>query len=113
MWTPELSLALALAIPAIGGVAVALLGKYPNLREGATLVSAVLLALNVAYLVEIAPSHPVLELANLAPGLHLVFRLHDTSHPVVGVDYRCPTFDLDGLADFGLFGIHRTVGRGF
>lgn len=75
MWTPELSLALALAIPAIGGVAVALLGKHPNLREGATLVSAVLLALNVAWLVEIAPGHPTLELATLAPGLHLVFRL--------------------------------------
>jgi multicomponent Na+:H+ antiporter subunit D len=75
MWTPELSLALALAIPALGGVAVALLGRHPNLREAATLISAVLLACNVAYLVEAAQGHPTLELATLAPGLHLVFRL--------------------------------------
>jgi len=75
MWTPELSLALALAIPAIGGVFVALLGSRPNLREAATLIAAVLLALNVAYLVEVAQGHPTLNLATLAPGLHLVFKL--------------------------------------
>ncbi|MDF1769377.1 proton-conducting transporter membrane subunit [Maricaulis sp.] len=75
MWTPELSLALALAIPAIGGVFVALLGSRPNLREAATLIAAVLLAFNVAYLVEVAQSQPTLNLATLAPGLHLVFKL--------------------------------------
>ncbi|MFY0637035.1 proton-conducting transporter membrane subunit [Maricaulis maris] len=75
MWTPELSLALALAIPAIGGVFVALLGSRPNLREAATLIAAVLLAFNVAYLVEVAQSEPTLNLATLAPGLHLVFKL--------------------------------------
>ncbi|RKQ95210.1 proton-conducting transporter transmembrane domain-containing protein [Maricaulis maris] len=75
MWTPELSLALALAIPAIGGVFVALLGSRPNLREAATLIAAVLLAFNVAYLVEVAQGHPTLNLATLAPGLHLVFKL--------------------------------------
>lgn len=75
MWSAELSLALALTIPAVGGVFVALLGNKPNLREGATLVSAVLLAINVAYLVEIAPSEPTLVLANIAPGLQLTFKL--------------------------------------
>ncbi|WP_323762566.1 proton-conducting transporter membrane subunit [Maricaulis sp.] len=75
MWTPELSLALALVLPALGGVFVALLGSRPNLREAATLIAAVLLAFNVAYLVEVAQGHPTLNLATLAPGLHLVFKL--------------------------------------
>jgi multicomponent Na+:H+ antiporter subunit D len=75
MWTPEISLALALAIPAFGGVMVALLGSRPNLREAATLVSGVLLAINVAWLVEIAPTHPTLVLASIAPGLELSFTL--------------------------------------
>ena len=75
MWSPEVSLALALAIPSIGGVFVALLGNKPNLREAATLISAVLLAINVAYLVEIAPSNPTLVLADIAPGLQLAFTL--------------------------------------
>ncbi|WP_300555849.1 proton-conducting transporter membrane subunit [Maricaulis sp.] len=75
MWSPEVSLALALAIPSIGGVFVALLGNKPNLREAATLISAVLLAVNVAYLVEIAPSNPTLVLADIAPGLQLSFTL--------------------------------------
>ena len=75
MWSAELSLALALTIPVVGGVFVALLGNNPNLREGATLVSAILLAINVAYLVEIAPTEPTLVLANIAPGLQLAFKL--------------------------------------
>ena len=75
MWTPELSLALALVLPALGGVFVALLGSRPNLREAATLIAAVLLAFNVAYLVEIAQGSPTLHLATLAPGLDLVFKL--------------------------------------
>lgn len=75
MWTPELSLALALGLPALGAVAVGLLGRWPNLREAATLVTAVLLAFNVAYLVEIAHSKPELKLAEIAPGLELAFKL--------------------------------------
>ncbi|MBR9826767.1 MAG: monovalent cation/H+ antiporter subunit D family protein [Alphaproteobacteria bacterium] len=75
MWSPEVSLALTLVIPGLGGVFVALLGNKPNLREAATLVSAVLLALNVAHLIEIAPSTPTLVLANVAPGLELAFTL--------------------------------------
>ena len=56
IWSAELSMGLALAIPAIGGVFVALLGSRPNLREAATLIAAVLLAANVAFLVEAAGS---------------------------------------------------------
>jgi multicomponent Na+:H+ antiporter subunit D len=60
IWTPEIALLAALIIPAIGGVFVGLLGKSPNLREGATLVASVLLALNVAYLVSITGDRPEL-----------------------------------------------------
>jgi multicomponent Na+:H+ antiporter subunit D len=77
MWSAELALALALAIPAIGGVFVSLLGSRPNLREAVTLIASVLLAINVAYLVEIASvvDSPTLILAQIAPGLALAFKL--------------------------------------
>lgn len=74
-WTPELALALALIVPILGGVGVVLLGRWPNWREGATLVSAIVLAVIVAYLVEIAPSHPKVDLIEFAPGLSLSFAL--------------------------------------
>jgi len=75
MYSPEVSLALALAIPAFGGALVALLGSRPNVREAVTLIAGVLLVLNVAHLVEIAQSNPTLTLATLAPGLELTFKL--------------------------------------
>jgi len=75
MYSPEVSLALALAIPAFGGALVALLGSRPNVREAVTLIAGVLLVFNVAHLVEIAHSNPTLTLATLAPGLELTFKL--------------------------------------
>lgn len=74
-WTPELALALALIVPLIGGVAVVVFGNLPNWREAATLLSAVVLAVIVAYLVEVAPSQPSVELIEFAPGLSLTFKL--------------------------------------
>jgi multicomponent Na+:H+ antiporter subunit D len=74
-WTPELALTLALIIPLVGGVGVAALGRYPNWREAITLISAVALAINVAYLVEAAAGRPTLTLAEFAPGLTLTFTL--------------------------------------
>ncbi|WP_019961382.1 proton-conducting transporter transmembrane domain-containing protein [Woodsholea maritima] len=74
-WTPELALGLALALPLAGGVGVVAFGRYPNVREAMTLIAAVLLAINVAYLVEIAPSNPTIELFEFAPGLSLKFKL--------------------------------------
>ena len=59
-WTPEIALIAALVIPLTGGLFVGLLGKYPNLREGATLTAAVLLAVNVAYLVSVTGERPEL-----------------------------------------------------
>ena len=75
-WTPELALALTLIIPLLGGAGVVLLGKSPNLREAATLISAIALAIVVAYLFEVgASSSPTLTLVELAPGLSLTFTL--------------------------------------
>ncbi len=74
-WTPELALALALIIPVLGGVGVVALGRFPNLREAATLVSAVALAIVVAYLVEVSGQRPELTLVEFAPGLTLSFKL--------------------------------------
>ncbi|MDG2045237.1 MAG: proton-conducting transporter membrane subunit [Maricaulis sp.] len=84
MYTPELALALALAIPAIGGVFVALTGSsafermfgaQPNVREAFTLIAGLALVANVAYLFEIAHSNPTLTLAEMVPGLSLTFTL--------------------------------------
>lgn len=74
-WTPEIALVAALVIPLLGGVMVGLLGKWPNLREGATLTAAVLLALNVAYLVSVTGSRPELIYAIGDTGLSFGFRL--------------------------------------
>lgn len=74
-WTPEIALIAALVIPLIGGVFVALLGKYPNLREGATLTAAVLLACNVAYLVSVTGERPELIYAIGETGLSFGFTL--------------------------------------
>ena len=74
-WTPELALALTLIIPSLGGIGVAALGRFPNLREASTLISAVALAVVVAYLVEVSGQRPELTLIEFAPGLTLSFHL--------------------------------------
>jgi multicomponent Na+:H+ antiporter subunit D len=74
-WSPELALLLALIIPLIGGAGVLLLGSRPNLRETATLIAAVALAINVAYLVEAAGARPSITLFEFAPGLAIRFTL--------------------------------------
>ena len=74
-WTPELALALALILPLIGGAGVLLLGAKPNLREAVTLITAIALAIVVAYLVEASAGRPELVLTTLAPGLELKFKL--------------------------------------
>ncbi len=67
-------LALALVIPAVVAVLVALLGRRPNLREAATLIGALLLFVTVgALLVTVSGgARPTLPLAQIAPGLDLV-----------------------------------------
>ena len=74
-WSPETAMILALLIPLAGGVGVVAFGRIPNLREAATLVSAVVLAVVCAYLVEVAPQRPEVTLFEFAPGLSISFRL--------------------------------------
>ncbi|MCW5725283.1 MAG: monovalent cation/H+ antiporter subunit D family protein [Maricaulaceae bacterium] len=75
VWSVELALVAALVIPLLGGAGVVALGRHPNLREAATLTAAVLLAINVAYLVGAAEARPEITLVHIAPGLDLAFRL--------------------------------------
>ena len=73
--TPELALALAIAMPVFGAVMIGLLGRWPNVREAATLITAVLLALDVGYLVSVASEGAELTLLPVVEGLTLSFRL--------------------------------------
>lgn len=76
MSAPDLML-LALVIPLIGTVAIVLFGKIPNLRETATLVTAVSLfavALNLLPVVADG-GRPDLNLIEVLPGLELRFTL--------------------------------------
>ncbi len=72
---PETALLLALAIPLLGAVAIAVSGPYPNLREGVTLAVALLLAGAVYSLLPavLAGARPGLELVEIMPGLPLRF----------------------------------------
>ena len=76
MTGPDLML-LALAIPVIGAGCIALFGKSPNLREAATLTTALALfgvVLNLVPLVA-AGGRPTLFLTEVLPGLELSFTL--------------------------------------
>ena len=75
--TTALSLPLALAAPFIGALLVALAGRWPNLRETATLLTAAILFLLVAGLVPavLAGGRPALSLVEMLPGLAIGFRV--------------------------------------
>ncbi len=71
--TSETLALLTLVIPSIGAVLIALTGRYPNLRETVTLVTAIALALVVYSLLPrvLAGERPVVELVEFLPGLSL------------------------------------------
>ncbi|MDX9996028.1 MAG: monovalent cation/H+ antiporter subunit D family protein, partial [Rhodocyclaceae bacterium] len=71
------ALQLAFLIPLIGAVGIALAGKRPNLREGVTLTTAVLLFATVLQLLDpvLAGEQPELVLFELLPGLSIAFRV--------------------------------------
>ena len=74
--SPDLALGLAVLLPLFGAVAVALLGRRPNLREGAGLLTAVALFSLVASVVLPAVAggeRPRLELLEIFPGVPLAF----------------------------------------
>jgi multicomponent Na+:H+ antiporter subunit D len=79
----EVTPLLAMAIPAAGAVAVALLGRWPNLREAATLTTAALLLAAVLVIAneELARGAaggnfgPLHSLGEMIPGMALEFRV--------------------------------------
>ncbi|BCP52771.1 cation:proton antiporter [Kaistia sp. 32K] len=73
---PQL-LALSLALPALATLAIALLGRWPNAREAATLLGAALLFGVVMMLLPrvLAGARPELHLASVAPGLTLALKV--------------------------------------
>ncbi|MEZ4414590.1 MAG: monovalent cation/H+ antiporter subunit D family protein [Gemmatimonadota bacterium] len=68
---------LTLAIPAIGAVAIGLLGRWPNARETALLLTAAILFSVVVrfYPAVIAGARPAVSLLQVAPGLELRFEV--------------------------------------
>ncbi len=71
------ALALAFVIPLVGAVGIALAGKWPNLREGVTLATAVLLFGTVLQLLDpvLAGARPELTLFEILPGLSIAFKV--------------------------------------
>ena len=78
---------MALVIPAVGALLIALTGARPNLREGVTLVSAALLLLTVASLVPavVAGERPAVTLLELLPGVAIRFQLEPLGMVFAGV----------------------------
>jgi len=71
------ALALAFVIPLLGAVGIALAGKQPNLREGVTLTTAVILFATVLQLLDpvLAGQRPELVLFGFLPGLAIAFKV--------------------------------------
>lgn len=74
---PGCAMVVALAIPTVGAVMIALAGRWPNLREAATLATAVALFATVLTLLPAVESgqRPELLLTTLLPGLSLALKL--------------------------------------
>ena len=75
--TPELAIGLAVALPAVGAVAIVLAGRWPDLREGITLATTALTFGTVATLAPqvSAGARPALSLLEILPGLRIAFEV--------------------------------------
>lgn len=75
--SPELLLNLAILLPSLGAVLIALTGRWPNLREGVTLATALALAYVVFSLIPLvlAGARPTVLWLELLPGLPLALEL--------------------------------------
>jgi len=75
--TPAPAILLSLFIPLAGAVLISLSGRWPNVREGVTLVTATLLFLTVASLVPtvFAGGRPEATLIEMLPGLPIYFQV--------------------------------------
>ena len=73
--SPELTILLAIGVPLLGSAAILLTGKFPNIRETATLVTAVTLFLAVVSLVPVllAGGRPSVTPLEILPGLDITF----------------------------------------
>jgi multicomponent Na+:H+ antiporter subunit D len=71
------ALALAFLIPLLGALGIALAGKWPNLREGITLTTAIVLFGTVLQLLDpvLAGQRPELTLFEILPGLTIAFQV--------------------------------------
>ncbi|MAL79494.1 MAG: cation:proton antiporter [Sneathiella sp.] len=77
MFTPETHLLLSLIIPLVGMIGIALASKAPNVREGVTLVTAVLLCLNVFSILPhvLNGLTPAVTLLEVMPGITLALKV--------------------------------------
>ena len=71
--TPQTLVLMALLVPAVGAVLIALVGRWPNLREGVTLVTSGILLYTVAGILQavLAGARPEVFLVELLPGIPL------------------------------------------
>ena len=77
MVTPEMAIALALAVPLCGAALIGLTGRSPNVREGVTLTTAVALLSCVLGLLPMVSGggRPSLTLLTMLPGLQIAFKV--------------------------------------
>ena len=77
IWTPELALVLSLIIPLLGSGLIVLADKSPNRREFVTLATAVLLFLDILYLLVavVAGARPSFEVLEVIPPLAVAFQI--------------------------------------
>ncbi|MEM1103906.1 MAG: monovalent cation/H+ antiporter subunit D family protein, partial [Pseudomonadota bacterium] len=77
MFAPETAIALTLLLPLAGAVLIGLLGGQPNLREGATLLTAGALFFVVIQLFGMvaAGAAPALTVWDVIPGLPIAFKI--------------------------------------
>ena len=75
--TADQTILAALLVPMAGAALIALLGRAPNLREGVTLITAVLLLVCVVSLLPhvLNGGRPAIALFEVLPGLSIAFRL--------------------------------------
>jgi multicomponent Na+:H+ antiporter subunit D len=76
-WEMELSPVIAIAVPLIGAFLIAMAGRWPNLREGVTIVTSIALLWVVGNLnsfLEATPG-PAQTLVDVVPGVPLAFHI--------------------------------------
>jgi len=85
--TPEVTILLALVVPLIGAIGIALTGKSPNLRETVTLTTAAITFALVASLFDdvMAGARPERVLLEMLPGLNIAFKLEPLGMVFAGI----------------------------